>query len=184
MKRQYSALLRFFVGISIVLVLLKNVGFSTIFTTLSSMNIWLVISAFVLYAVGVWLGSTNVWLLIRAIGNKLAYVKLFKDYMRAWSLGLFLPGKVGDVSIVYFLKKDGIPLGEAAAVSIADKFTTATTLFLFVFFGFLLSFLSFLSLPNDLINAIKIVAAVAARRRNTGAGRTHTGGSSTVACFA
>lgn len=48
--------------------------------------------------------------------------------MLSWAVGLFTPGKVGEFSLVYFLKKDGLEIGKAIGVALIDKVITLLTL--------------------------------------------------------
>jgi len=53
---------------------------------------------------------------------------------------MFIPGKLGEFSLVYFLNKENIKIGHGAAISVIDKIITLVCLFLISFFGFFMFF--------------------------------------------
>jgi uncharacterized protein (TIRG00374 family) len=86
------------------------------------------------------LGTLNINILLKAINWKIEFLELFRYYLLAWSLGLIIPGKFGEISLVYFLKKEELPLGKGLAVTMIDKAITLGTLLFFAIFGFFLFF--------------------------------------------
>ena len=69
----------------------------------------------------------NYRLLTKPIAN-IPFLPLFKTSIFSWATGMFAPGKIGEFSAIYFLKKQGVPLGPATAISILDKLITTSLL--------------------------------------------------------
>lgn len=108
-------------GVLLVFAVLYYVGFGRIFTALKSFNpLYLLpmpIFIFLSYLGGVY----NLYVLLSASGFKFGFWRLFKYYLLSLSAGMFTPGRLGEFSMVYFFRKEGIPLGQGAAVSFLDK---------------------------------------------------------------
>lgn len=92
--------------------------------------------------------------LLTAAAKKISFAKLLKISILSWAAGMFAPGKLGEFSAIYFLKKEGVPLGAATAASILDKLITISTLTVIAAIG-LLTYI-------DAATAAKITAAAAA----------------------
>ncbi|MBN2454237.1 flippase-like domain-containing protein, partial [Candidatus Woesearchaeota archaeon] len=79
---------------------------------------------------------------------------LAKATMMSWAAGLFIPGRLGEFSLAYFLKKAGVPLGEASAITLVDKAVTFIMIALAGSFALVLYF--------DLGTAVALTAIVIA----------------------
>lgn len=91
--------------------------------------------------------------LLTAAAKNISFAKLLKISMLSWAAGMFAPGKLGEFSAIYFLKKEGVPLGAATAASILDKLITISTLIVIAAIG-LLTYI-------DTVTAIKVTATAA-----------------------
>ena len=63
---------------------------------------------------------------------------MFKLNLLSWSIGLFVPGNLGQFSIIYLLKKEGLELGESTAIVLLNKIITLISLSILSIFGFFL----------------------------------------------
>ena len=131
---------RLILGLTILIFIYYKVGIKNLINTFSSINGYYLIPIIFLSIISILLGVINIKLLIIPTKKHVPFWKLTKYYMISWSLGLFSPGKIGEFSISYFLKKYGIFIGEGIALSLVDKFLTLICLFVislggvFIFF--------------------------------------------------
>ena len=61
---------------------------------------------------------------------KLAWISIV-----SWAAGMFTPGKLGEFSSIYLLKKEGLETGTSAAVSLLNKIITSLTILAFAIVG-------------------------------------------------
>lgn len=59
--------------------------------------------------------------LLSAVDRDLSWTYLFRLTLFTQSVGLMLPGKLGDLSLVYFLRRKGLSYSESTSVFIVDK---------------------------------------------------------------
>ncbi|MBS3097306.1 flippase-like domain-containing protein [Candidatus Woesearchaeota archaeon] len=123
--------------------MLRWIGFKKIHATLSVMDTSYVPLILILLFISLVVGTLNIQILLKPLKKEITFSKLFKYYIISWSLGSFVPGKIGEFSIAYFLKKDKIAtIGEGTSISLLDKFITLLTLLsiaaggFFVFFSY------------------------------------------------
>lgn len=65
-----------------------------------------------------WLGHSY---LVRALGKPQPLVWFFRVMLLSQVLGMFAPGKIGDLSIAWFLRKRGLTYGEGLAIGVYYK---------------------------------------------------------------
>ena len=128
MKKPISILIKVSIAAIILLFLFRKIGISKIVETISkTTHIQIFISiAYVLMLII--LGALNFALLLKIIKRKIKFIILLKCYVISWSIGFFSPGKIGEFSIVYLLKKRGVPFGEGSAIAIIEKLESITSL--------------------------------------------------------
>ncbi len=73
---------------------------------------------------------------------QIPFRSFLRDYLVSWALGSLSPARVGDLSIIYFLKAYKVPVGQASAITLIDKGITFVVLSLIAAFGSLLFFQS------------------------------------------
>ena len=122
MNKAVSWTLRFLLGIGLLGFLFWRVGISEILGTLRQMNLWYLPIVVLLYFANLLFGAINIVLLMHPREKKIPLWELFGFYMLSWAVGLFVPGRFGEVSLVYFLKKRDIPFGEGFLIFVLDKF--------------------------------------------------------------
>ncbi|MEK6967674.1 MAG: lysylphosphatidylglycerol synthase transmembrane domain-containing protein [Nanoarchaeota archaeon] len=105
-----------------------KIGVATIISTLSSMHTWHFIVALASIAANIFIGAININILLNSIDKKVPFWKLQRYYLTSWSVGLFVPGKIGEFSIIHYLKKYGTSISEGIVVSLADKGITFVVL--------------------------------------------------------
>jgi len=127
-------------GIIILLFIFFKIGIQKIIDTIILMNLWYLIPVFITYAVIFYLGAVNIWLLTSKLNKKISFQNIFKYSLLGWAFSNFLPGKIGDFSLIYFLKKEGMELGETTAIVIINRILTVFTLFVIAIIGFFFFF--------------------------------------------
>jgi len=135
MKIKLLTLLRIIFGLIVLLGLFYYVGFEKIISTLLKTNPFFILLFIVLVIIIFMIEAFNYRLLLQDI-HKISYFQFFKYYLTSWSLGLFSPGRVGDLSLIYFLKKDGLDLGRGSAMYFFGKFLSVFILLVASGLGF------------------------------------------------
>ena len=139
MNKRLTFLLKLIIGISVLGFLFYTIGFQKIIGTILTVNYLSLIIVFITIILNNIIGPWNLLVLTNKL-KKIKFLSMLKYYILSWSLGLFVLGKIGEFSIVYFLKKEGLSIGEAFVVSILEKFSTFLTLVIISMFGFFLFF--------------------------------------------
>lgn len=116
-------ILKYALGAGILLLLFYKIGFSPILTILKSVQVGYALLAVVLFVLSVVIASINIWLLIRPL--QIFPLRHFLDYYFLSRVSsLFLPGRLGEFTLVYFLKKEQINVGKGIAAVVMDKWIT------------------------------------------------------------
>ncbi|HIH37605.1 flippase-like domain-containing protein [Candidatus Woesearchaeota archaeon] len=155
--KKYWLLMRVVVGISILSFLYAHIGIDNILATLANASLFIILLMFIQYVFSFLLSAFNLHLMLKALGHPIPFPKLAYCNMKSWALGLFVPGKVGEFSIIYFLKKQGIPVDVGSAVSLADKLITLFVLAVFACVG---TFIFFGSTAGIVISSLVIIGVV------------------------
>lgn len=140
MKRKILNIIRFFVGFFILFILFYRIGFKKIIITFKEINLFLLFISVIIYLIFFLIGSLNLKILVDSLTKRINFLKLTKYYFLSWSIGLLAPGKIGDFSLVYFLKKENIPLGRGIVIPLIDKLVTIIVLSILSIVGFFVFF--------------------------------------------
>ena len=106
MKKIYKFSIKYVLGISLLLLLIYKVGLSSIISVLKELNWYYIPLVIVTWICLFILGTLNIAILLKPLKKKINKLKLFSYYILSWSFGLFIPGKIGEFALVYFLKKE------------------------------------------------------------------------------
>ena len=137
MKKKIMNAIRFVLGFLILFGLFYSIGFEKILNTVTKMELSLFLVSIVVYLSFFLVGTFNLKLLVDSLASKVGFFKLLRYYFLSWSIGMVVPGRIGDFSIIYFLKKENIPLGEGAVVPLIDKFITMMVISIISVIGFI-----------------------------------------------
>ncbi len=77
-----------------------------------------------------------VTLAIKDLLKKNEITEIFKFKAISWSTGLFLPGKIGEISFVLLLKKTGVSTKKALAIFFLDRFVSFSIIGILAVIGF------------------------------------------------
>lgn len=124
-------------GIAMLVLLIHYVGINNIYSSMKSMKIFYFPILIGLYFLFLFFSALCIRTLIK---KELPLKKIFKYYSLSWVYGLISPGKIGELSLVYFLKKEGIDTIPSFVVSFLDKFITFIFLSIVASFGFFFFF--------------------------------------------
>ena len=142
LKSKLFLLLRIILSFIIIGYLVYRIGLNNIAITFSKLNVYVLLFAIGIIFLHLIIAAYSVFIFIRPLGYTIKFLNFLKIYFFSYSFGLFLPGKLGEFSIIPLLKSENIEYKDSAAASILDKLITFITLFLFTVIGVFI-FLSF-----------------------------------------
>ena len=131
MKKIYNYL-RILLGLAIIFFIFYKIGFIKIGQTLAQTNLFWVIISFLFLILSLFLNTINLKILFNTVNPKIRIFELFKYFSLARTFSMFLPGRLGDFSLLLFLKHYNIDLGRGSAIMVMDKLITFA---LFSIFG-------------------------------------------------
>ncbi len=132
--------------------LISYVGLDKLITTLMSANPFYLSVAILLMAIVIGLNSLALLVLIKTLAKFEAWA-FFKKYISSWAFGTILPGRLGDFSLGFILKKQ-IPASKVFVVVLVDKLITLFIYSFLTIFG-----ISYFFTDIDAFNAIAIILA-------------------------
>ncbi|HLC65827.1 MAG TPA: lysylphosphatidylglycerol synthase transmembrane domain-containing protein [Candidatus Nanoarchaeia archaeon] len=140
-------------GIVLFAFLIKWIGFTNILETLKQFD-WTLFPLIILfYFAAEMLGAINFYLLARPIKMGISFPKYLRYYFLSWSIGYFVPGKIGEYSIVYFLK-DKVSIGKGTMLFVLNKMISFAVVMVIAAFGMFKFFAQ--------VQALKLVAMMVA----------------------
>jgi len=133
-------ILKLILGILIIAAIALKVGLDNILEQIYRINPLVVIPILIILFVTFIIACLNLYLFLRVLGYRIGIMRLFRCYMISWSVGLLIPGKLGEFAIVPLLKTEGVGLGKGLSVAMLDKLITVFTLGLISIAGLLFIF--------------------------------------------
>ena len=128
MKRK--RLIPFILGIFIFIYLIHHIGVSSLWKTITSLGYFSIIIISIHFLFQVLFSSLNIKIICNSLSKKIKYTYILKEYFKSWSLGKFTPGGIGELSIIFSLKKAGIKKEDAIFIATFDKLLTLITFLL------------------------------------------------------
>ncbi len=144
--KKSDILIKLVFGLFLLGLILYKIGIPNIIQVLNGFSVFWLIPLLALNVVILLIGSMNFLILLKGSSTKISYLKLVKYYIISTTVGLFVPGKLGEFSMIFFLYKEGQEVGEASAINVLDK---VVTLFLLSFIATVGAF--FYLAPKDAI---------------------------------
>ena len=139
-KKRIWDVFRIFIGISILSLLILKLGAAEVLDVISNMNVYIVLLVLFSSLFIYFLASIKLKILIGGLGEEISAFDSFRYYLPAYALGLLTPGKVGNLSLLYFFKKNKISYGKTLAVLVLDKLITYILLSVIAIYGFFIFF--------------------------------------------
>lgn len=130
-----TQILKLLAGSIILFILVMKVGVKNIFKILSSFNFIFIMPLILLYLLSLVLGAVCLKILLNGVKKEISLRCIVKAYLLSSMIGVITPGRIGEFSLVYFLRKYNIPIGTSAAVSVLDKIITLIILMAFSVWG-------------------------------------------------
>jgi len=124
-------------GLAVIAVILYLVGVEETIALFAEFNLALLPLILLFFVSTFFLNAANLAVLSNSIG-RLEYKKALKFQFLGFVTAWILPGKIGQFSIVYFLKKDGFKTADAASIVVIDKLLTILALSIYGLAGSLL----------------------------------------------
>jgi len=127
MDKKLQLLLRVVVSGGLVYYIISKITLTDLFAVLADANLLLIPVIIVLFFASFLVKAMN----YRLLTSPLAHISvkgLLKVSVLSWATGMLAPGKTGELSAIYFLKKEGISLGAGTAISVLDKLITISVL--------------------------------------------------------
>src|SRR3989339_474342 len=125
MNIKWKKSLKFIIGLLILSVLFWKIGLNKIIEVLSTADYKYSLAAFGVFTISTFIEALNLWVLIKPVHPELPKKPFLKSYLLSRVSALFLPGRLGDYSLAYFLKKENVVLGEGIAAVTMDKMITS-----------------------------------------------------------
>ncbi len=139
MKKQIGFLLKWIAGLTILGYILYRIGIKDILTVFKDLNYSFLPLVVIIFILNFIVGTLNISILVTPLKH-IRFWTLLKYHVLSWSIGLFIPSKIGELSIVYLFNKKGVGYGQGLAISIIDKVITILALFLIAVFGVMFQF--------------------------------------------
>lgn|GEM_PF-2406599 len=123
-KKAVSTALKVVVSAALLATMVWWVGPRELAAALRGLDIGLATASFFLQFAGIAMGGVNVILLTHAAEPSLPKRPVFVSYLRSWVIGAVAPGRLGDLTLAYFLAPLGVSYGLGLAVVMVDKLIT------------------------------------------------------------
>ena len=120
-RKKLGIFLKVFVSLTLFLILFYKVGFLEIYQLILKMKLVFLPLIILFFMLNFICGFFKIKILLKPLNKKISFLKIAKYSIIAWSFGLFSPSKIGEFSMPFFLKKEGISLGEGFAMQVLDK---------------------------------------------------------------
>ena len=149
-------------GLFIVFYISNKIGFSNITKTMLGINLLYIPLMIIILFVALLLNAFNVKLFLDSQNYNVDFWKYFRHYLASSSIGMFLPGKIGDFSLYYLIKEDSdVKTGHSLSAIFLDKIITLAVVSLISFLGVLILFSEFLEKYLLIIGTILLLFIMA-----------------------
>jgi len=141
MKKYIKQILKLVVSVSLIFILFYKVGFKEVYENLVTVNLFYLTLVIIVFLMSFLVASISIKALLLSLkARRLGLKKIVWYNMLTYAISKFIPGRVGDLSMVYFLKKEDITIGKASAIVIIDRIISFFVHFILAFFGFFIFF--------------------------------------------
>lgn len=161
MKKGITTAVRTVIGVGLLFFLIKAVGLSTIIAALKQLKVTALAVAIFLWVVGYLLGAVNIQLMFRPIKRSIPFRKTLKYYTFSWVSGMLTPARLGQLLLVFFLKKEGFKNGQAIVIQVIDRAITLLVVMLLSYLGLFLFFTKEQAVPIVILSAVLFISGCA-----------------------
>ncbi len=142
LKKNVILVFKIVIGISILYFLIKIIGFSKIYLTMLKMDLRFLPLVILIYLFTLFIGSLSLKVLIDPLNSNVSYNSINKYFLVSSALGTLTPSRIGEFSLVYFLKKENIGYEYGLTIAFLNKLINLVLLILISLAGFM-GFLNF-----------------------------------------
>lgn len=161
MKKYIKQILRVAVSVLLISILFYKVGFKEVYENLLTVNPFYLALMIVVVFMSFLITSISIKVLLSPLKlRKLRLKKLVWYSMLTYAISRFIPGRIGDLSLVYFLKKEDIPIGKASAIVLMDRIIMFFVHFILASFGFFIFFPSIVAIRLTCISILIFVVLI------------------------
>lgn len=155
-----SKFLRILISVTILVILIYKIGVKRILQTISQFDVIYLIPILIVTLLANLFGTYKFMLLLKSVKIKISFLKLYHLNFLSWCLSLFMPGRTGELFLIYFLKNENVKLGVGSALVIMDKLIGIIITFILAVVGMFLFFSVTQSLKITLIFLIGLVILI------------------------
>jgi len=171
MKKYIKQILKIAVSVLLISILFYKVGFKEVYKNLLTINPFYLILMIIVFLMSFLIASISIKVLLLPLkARRLGLKKLVWYNMLTYAISRFIPGRVGDLSMVYFLKKEDMAVGRASAIVLMDRIIVFFVHFILACFGFFIFFPSIVAVKltciSILIFAVLIFYNMEKRKRH------------------
>jgi uncharacterized protein (TIRG00374 family) len=132
MNKYVKTILKVLISILLIGFLIYKIGARNIYETILTANPLYIFLVVFIFFISFILPAIALFFLLYPLNHKINIFRLTWFNILVYAISRFIPGRIGDLSMVYFLKKEGIPMGKASAIFLVDK---GIMFFIHVMFG-------------------------------------------------
>ena len=123
MKKNLKAILEVLIAIIVISFLISKINVTSVIEILQTINLNWIYLAIGIYIISILITGYSLKALFDS-KKHIPFGEWMRFYLMGLSLGLILPGRAGDLSIIYLAKDKGFEIGESTALTITDKLIT------------------------------------------------------------
>ena len=123
MKSKLRVILEIIFCILILALLISKINIKETIEILTTVDYSWILLAMVIYMISLLITAYSLKALFDSIRH-ISFREWMRFYLVGFSMGLILPGRAGDLSIIYFAKEKGFDIGESTALTLTDKLIT------------------------------------------------------------
>ena len=108
------------IGIIVFVYLIYNIGLNRIIETLKNFDFFYFGLAMIIFLISYYLAGLKIWVLVKHL-KKISFPNCIKYNFFTIFYSTFMPGKVADFFLLYYLKQHKINFGETGSIIFFDK---------------------------------------------------------------
>jgi len=142
--------LKLLISFSILGILIYKVGVTNLLNVFIDLNPIYIPLILIIIFTGVIFAAWKLRIFLKQKKIKISFLKIYHLSFLSWSLSLLFPGRVGELLLIYFLKKEKVNLGVGSALVILDKLVGLIATFILALGALFIFF--------EIVQSLKIIA--------------------------
>jgi len=161
MKKYIKQILKIAVSVLLIFILFYKVGFKEVYENLLTLNPFYLALMMIVFFMSFLIASISIKVLLSPLKLRKPRLKKLVWYsMLTYAISRFIPGRIGDLSLIYFLKKEDIPVGKTSAIVLMDRIIMFFVHFTLASFGFFIFFPSIVAIKLTCISILIFVVLI------------------------